>query len=63
MHFPKYNLCVLCYHLFHSDVDIAKIEDSIKKRYKSFKARKIPNFVFLCGIKFYVTPTQPFWSL
>ena len=37
------------------------MEDSIK--IKVSKARKLPNFVLLCGIKFYVTPAQPFWSL
>ena len=56
-------LCVLCSCLFHSDVDIAKMEDSIKKGIKVKKARKLPNVVLLCGIKFYVMPTQPFWSL
>ena len=28
-----------------------------------FISRKLPIFLLLCGIKFYVTPTQPFWSL
>ena len=53
---------MLCYRSFHSDIDIAKIGDSITNIYV-LKARKLPNFVLLCGIKFYVTPTQPFWSL
>ena len=56
----QYNLCVLCYCLFHSDVDMTKIEEYIKKNINVLKARKSPNFVLLCGIKFYVTPTQPF---
>ena len=59
----KYNLCVLCYHLFYSGVDIANMGDSIKKRLKVLKARKLQNFVLLCCIKFYVTPAQTFWLL
>ena len=36
MHFPKcnVNLCVLCCHLFYSDVDILKMEESITKIFK-----------------------------
>ena len=30
---------------------------------KVLNARKFPSFVLLCGITFYITPTQPFWSL
>ena len=39
------------------------MEDSIKKDIKVLKARNLQSFVLLCGIKFYVTPIQPFWSL
>ena len=37
--------CVLCYYLFHSDVNIVKMERSIYIRFKRLKARKSPNFV------------------
>ena len=50
--------CVLCYYLFHSDVDILNMEDSISTRFKRLKARKSPKFVLFCGIKFYITPIQ-----
>ena len=57
------NFCVLCYHLFRFYVDITKTEDYIPTIYKGLKAIKLPTFVLLCGIQFYVYPTQPFLSL
>ena len=63
MYFNKFNvnLCVLCYNLFHSYVDILNIKDSISTRFKMLKSRKSPISLLVCGIKFYVTPTQPFF--
>ena len=40
----NFNLCVFCYHLFHSDIDILNTEDSISKRFKGLKARKTTKF-------------------
>ena len=54
---------MLCYHLFCFYVDITNTEDYISTIYKGLKAIKLPTFVLLCGIKFYVYPTQPFLSL
>ena len=54
---------MLCYRLLNSDVAKAKIEGSIKRRYESFKIQKIIFLTLLCGIKFYETLTQQFWSL
>ena len=56
-------MCVLCYPLFYSDFDVAKMDNSIKKYINVLKSRKLPNFVLSCGKKFYVTPTQQFFSL
>ena len=34
------NLCVLCHRLFHSDVDIVNMEESISTRFKKLKGQK-----------------------
>ena len=39
---------------------LLRLRTLLKQYTKVFKARKLPNFVILCGIKLYVTPTQPF---
>ena len=57
------NLCVFCYRLFHFGFDIVNMEESTSTIFKGLKVRKLPNCVLLCGIKFYVTNTQLFWSL
>ena len=65
MYCPTYNvnLCMLCYRFFNSDVNIVNMENYISTRFKGLKSRKQPNFVPFCGLKLYVTPTEPFWSL
>ena len=47
----NFNLCVLCYFLFHSDVDTLKMKDSISKIFKGLKAIKITKFCTFVGYK------------
>ena len=54
MYYPICNvkLFVICYRLFHSDVDIVNIEDSIYTRYiKDLKFRKTTKF---CTFVWYI---------
>ena len=46
MYCPICNITFVCCVtvFFNYDVDIAKMEDSTKKRYKSLKSQKITNF-------------------
>ena len=55
-----FNLCVLCYLLFQYDIEIMNMEYSILQDLKGEKSRKPPNFVLLCGMNFYIMPTQMF---
>ena len=57
----NYVYCFIVYFILM--LIFANMEDSIKNIYKRKKNEKLPNFVLLCGIKFYVTTTQPYWSL
>ena len=63
MHCPtcSVNFCVFCYHLFSFYLDITKTEDYIYTINKGLNAIKLPTFVLFCGIKFYVSPTKPFF--
>ena len=65
MNFSKFNItCVGCVTVDFIMMLILWRYRTIFKGYrKVLKSRKLPNFVLLCGIELYVTPTQPFWSL
>ena len=65
MHFPTCNVkfCVFLIVNFIMVLIFVNMEDSISTIYKVLKAKKLPNVILLCDIKFYVSPTLPFWSL
>ena len=65
MNFPTCNVsCVCCVTVYLILVIILRrYRTLLKQDIKVLKAIKLPNFVLFCGIKFYVTPTQPFRSL
>ena len=65
MHCTRYNItCACCVTIYFIMMLILRRWRTLfKKDIKVLKSRKLLNFVLLCGIKFYVTPTQPFWPL
>ena len=65
MHFPTCGITCVCGVTIYIILMLICLRwGTLLKQYiHVLKAKKLPTFVLLCGIKFYTTPTQPYWSL